>query len=465
MYIPPLTAISPIDGRYHNYIGSLRSIFSEFGLLKFRLKIEIKWFQALSECPMISELEPLTDIEKKFVKNLIDNFNLKDAERIKEIENKTQHDVKSLEYFLKEKFSLLKSLKKKSEFIHFACTSEDINNLAYGLILSSAKKNFILPIWKKIICSILSFSKTNKSIPILSRTHGQPATPSTFGKETLNFAYRMMKQYKKFKKIKIFGKFNGTVGNYNAHHIAYPDFDWIDFNQKFIFNCGMHSNIFTTQIEPHDYIVEILNCISHFNNILINFNQDIWMYISMNYLNKKSNSSEIGSSVMPHKINPIDFENSEGNLEISNAISNCLSEKLPISRLQRDLTDSTILRNIGVVISHAFVAYKKMLNSFSKLEINMKAIKNDLDVHWEVLSEPIQILMRRNKIENSYELVRKFFQNSKINEKNIKLFIEKLDLSEEDKKILKKITPEKYIGLSEKIVNQFERYIKFSDIL
>lgn len=394
MNISPLIAISPIEGRYHSYTTPLRSIFSELAFLKFRLKVEIKWFEALSDCDEILALQPLNNIERKFIKDIINNFDLKDAERIKEIELKTKHDIKSLEYFLKEKFSLLKSLKEKSEFIHFACTSEDINNIAYGLILFRARKKFILPIWKKIIRSVYLFAKKYNSISILSRTHGQPATPSTFGKEMLNFSYRMIRQYQKLRNTKILGKFNGTVGNYNAHNIAYPNFDWINFNQTFISNFGITPNLFTTQIEPHDYIVEILNCISHFNNILIGFNQDIWTYISRNYLINKSHINEIGSSVMPHKINPIDFENSEGNLELSNAILNFLSQKLPISRLQRDLTDSTVLRNIGVAISYSFIAYQKMLNGFKKLEINISKIKHDLYAHWEILSEPIQILMR-----------------------------------------------------------------------
>ncbi|AFA40969.1 adenylosuccinate lyase [Wigglesworthia glossinidia endosymbiont of Glossina morsitans morsitans (Yale colony)] len=460
MHISSLTAISPIEGRYYNYTVPLRSIFSEFALLKFRLKIEIKWFESLAECDEILELQPLNNIEKRFIKNIISNFSFKDAERIKEIEFKTKHDIKSLEYFLKEKFSLLISLKEKSEFIHFACTSEDINNLAYGLILSRARKKFILPIWKKIVRTIYLFSMKYDSISILSRTHGQPATPSTFGKEMLNFYYRMTQQYQKLKKIKILGKFNGTVGNYNAHNIAYPNFDWVNFSKKFISNFDIVPNVFTTQIEPHDYIVEILNCISHFNSILIGFNQDIWTYVSRNYFKKKFHVNEIGSSVMPHKVNPIDFENSEGNLELSNAILNFLSKKLPISRLQRDLTDSTILRNIGVAISYSFIAYQKMLYGFSKLEINTSKIKNDLNNHWEVLSEPIQILMRRNKIKNSYELVKNFFKKHEINEINIKLFIKTLNISETDKKILQNITPDKYIGLSTQLIRQFKKYIK-----
>ncbi|BAC24249.1 purB [Wigglesworthia glossinidia endosymbiont of Glossina brevipalpis] len=463
MKLSHLTAISPVDGRYFEYVKSLRNIFSEFSLLKYRLIIEIEWFKKISECEKINDIEPLISEEKIFLNNILNNFSLKDAIEIKNIERKTNHDIKAVEYFLKKKFSLMKSLDEKKEFIHFACTSEDINNLSYALMIIKTRNEIIIPIWYKIIKNIVSFSKKYKNFPIISRTHGQPATPSTLGKEFCNFSYRLIRQFNQLKKIKILGKINGTVGNYNAHFISYPNVDWINFSKEFVNSLGIELNLFTTQIEPHDYISEILHCFSRFNNILINFNRDIWGYLSINFFKNKYNKGKIGSSVMPHKINPIDFENSEGNLELSNAILNHLSNKLSISRWQRDLTDSTSLRNIGLAISYSFIAYKKFLNGISNLEINKFNIKSDLRSHWEVLSEPIQTLMRRNKIKNSYELVKDFLIKKDLDPETLKSFVENLKIKNSDKNILKNITPEKYIGLSTLLVDCIEKYFNNID--
>lgn len=446
-----LTVISPIDGRYHQQTNSLRSIFSEYGLLKFRIQIEIRWFQKLADTQTIKEIPTLTNEENAFLNQLITNFNLQDAKKIKKIEKTTNHDLKSIEYFIKEKIDTLPTLKNSKEFVHFACTSEDINNLAYGLMLKSTIKNIILPIWKKITNKIKTLSVNYSNIPMLSRTHGQPATPSTIGKETANFTYRLIRQYHQLKSIKILGKINGAVGNYNAHIAAYPKIDWYKFSEEFVTSLGIAWNPYTTQIEPHDYIAEISDCIARFNTILINFNRDIWSYISLNYFMQNKIISEIGSSTMPYKINPINFENSEGNLGISNAILNHFSHKLPISRWQRDLSDSTVLRNLGVAIGYALIAYHSVLKGINTLKINKKDILTDLNKHWLILSEAIQTIMRRYNIPESYEKTKKILCISNINLKTINEFIESLPIPKSEKTRLKKITPTNYIGLAEKM--------------
>ncbi|CAD83459.1 adenylosuccinate lyase [Candidatus Blochmanniella floridana] len=455
----PLTAISPIDGRYYHQTHPLRNIFSEFGLLKFRIQIEIHWIQKLSHTIEITEIPVFTEIELNFLNNLITNFNITDAKHIKKIEKITKHDVKAIEYFLKEKISVLPDLKKKiNEFIHFACTSEDINNLAYGLMISHTKNTIILPIWKKIIDIIKKISIKYKNTPILSRTHGQPASPSTLGKETANIAYRLIRQYHYLKSIKILGKMNGAVGNYNAHIIAYPKINWRKFDEEFVTSLGISWNPYTTQIEPHDYIVEISNRIIHFNTILIKFNQDIWGYLSLNYFQQAYSQFEIGSSTMPHKINPINFENSEGNLGLSNAIFNHFSKKLPISRWQRDLSDSTVLRNLGVAIGHSLIAYHNLLKGIDKLIINEKYLLQDLNKNWIILSEAIQTVMKKYNIHNSYERTKDFIFNEKVNPDTIKKFIESLPLPTSEKTRLQHITPSEYIGLAPDIANDIIKF-------
>lgn len=453
--LSPLTTISPLDGRYHHQTCSLREIFSEFSLLKFRIQIEIYWLLKLSDAPEIIELPSFNLTERDFLNNLITTFNISDAEHIKKIEKITNHDLKAIEYFLKEKMNTLPNLKKKvNEFIHFACTSDDINNLAYGLMLMYTKKMIILPLWLEIINKIKEFSVNYKDTPLLSRTHGQPASPSTVGKEMANVAYRLIRQFNQLKSTKILGKMNGAVGNYNAHVIAYPKIDWQKFNEEFVKSLGISWNPYTTQIEPHDYIAEISHCVTRFNTILINFNQDMWGYISLNYFQQKYNNKEIGSSTMPHKINPIDFENSEGNLGLSNAIFNYFSAKLPISRWQRDLSDSTVLRNLGVAIGYSIVSYQNILKGMNKLILNEKHLSKVINQNWIVLSEAIQIIMRKYNIHQSYERTKKFiFTTKPINLNTISIFIDSLPLPEIEKNKLKKITPSNYVGLASKIAN------------
>lgn len=446
----PLTAISPIDGRYYKQTLSLKDIFSEFGLLKFRVQIELNWLKQLSNVKEIKEVPIFNSKECIFLNNLIANFNIIDAERIKQIEKITHHDLKAVEYFLQEKMDLFPEFKKKiSTFIHFACTSEDINNLAYGLMLTHSKQTIILPMWLKIINIIKKLSINYFDTPLLSRTHGQPASPSTVGKEMANFVYRLIRQYQQLKSIKILGKMNGAVGNYNAHVVSYPNINWQKISKDFVKSLGMSWNPYTTQIEPHDYISEIANCVVRFNTILINFNQDIWNYISLNYFNQKNNKKEIGSSVMPHKINPINFENSEGNLGLSNSILNYFSQKLPISRYQRDLSDSTVLRNLGISFGYSIIAYHSLLQGISKLEINKKYLLKELDKNWIILSEAIQTIMRKYNIPNAYEYTKNFIFNiNDVNSDSIKKFIESLPIPKTEKIRLKQITPSSYIGLA-----------------
>lgn len=456
MELSSLTAISPIDGRYFKKTELLRIIFSEFGLMKFRLQVEIRWLQKMASCSIIKEIPPFNSYTKKYLNNIIKNFNLKDAQRIKEIELDTNHDVKAVEYFIKEKISEIPALKIIKEFIHFACTSEDINNLSYALMLNIARKEVIIPHWRKIIDAVKYLAYNYRDVPILSRTHGQPATPSTLGKEMANFVYRMKRQYCQLKKVEILGKINGTVGNYNAHTIAYPDVDWHKFSESFVTSLGISWNPYTTQIEPHDYIIELLNCLSRFNTIVINFDRDIWGYISLGYFKQRTTAREIGSSIMPHKINPINFENSEGNLGLSNALTSHLASILPISRWQRDLTDSTVLRNLGVIIGYAIIAYQATLKGISILEINHKCLLEDLNKNWEILSEPIQTIMRQYGLNQPYEELKLLTRGKCIDSVDIKKFIDKLLLPEKEKMRLRALKPSNYIGYAIKLVDKLK---------
>ncbi|CAL4321454.1 adenylosuccinate lyase [Buchnera aphidicola] len=457
MNLTSLNAISPIDGRYSNSTVLLKNIFSEFSFLKYRIYVEIQWFKKIIS--MSKELN-IPCIDKKSISLLDDiffSFTEKDALLIKSIEKKTNHDVKAIEYFLKKKISVSKSLSKISEFIHFGCTSDDINNIAYALMLKESRKTVILPLWRKLIDVLHDMICQYQDISILSLTHGQPATPSTIGKEIANFYYRMQRQYIKFKNIEILGKINGTTGNYNAHLAAYPLVNWHHISEEFIISLGITWNPYTTQIEPHDYIAELFHCISLFNTILINFNRDFWGYISLDYFKQKLVKEEVGSSVMPHKINPIDFEKSEGNLGLSNALMHYMIEKLPISRWQRDLSDSTVLRNIGVSIAYAIIAYQSLLAGINKLEINKLQLLKKLNENWSILSEPIQTVMRRYGIKDSYEKVKQFTRGKKINKNIIHAFIQKLNIPEKEKEKLKYITPENYIGAASKIIKNLTK--------
>ncbi len=447
MELSALTAVSPVDGRYGSKTRVLRTIFSEFGLLKYRTIVEIRWLQKLSANALIEEVPSFSPEVNTFLNTIIDEFNEKDALRIKEIESVTNHDVKAVEYFLKEKVAANAQLQAVNEFIHFACTSEDINNTAHALMLKEARDNIILPELRKLIDAIKALAHQYRDVPMLTRTHGQPASPSTMGKEMANVAYRLERQFNQIEQIDILAKINGAVGNYNAHLSAYPNIDWHRFSEEFItHSLGVSWNPYTTQIEPHDYIAELFDALARFNTILIDFDRDIWGYIALGHFKQKTIAGEIGSSTMPHKVNPIDFENSEGNLGLANAIFQHLAQKLPISRWQRDLTDSTVLRNLGVGMGYALIAYSSTLKGISKLEVNQAALEEELAQNWEVLAEPIQTVMRKYGIEKPYEKLKELTRGKRVNGEEISAFIDKLDLPEAEKARLKAMTPQNYIG-------------------
>ncbi|WED27886.1 adenylosuccinate lyase [Vibrio sp. DW001] len=447
MELSALTAVSPVDGRYGSKTIALRSIFSEYGLLKYRAIVEIRWLQKLSATDAIKEVPAFSAEANQFLDELAANFSEADAQRIKDIERTTNHDVKAVEYFLKEKVAGVPELHAVNEFIHFACTSEDINNTSHALMLKEARETVILPELRNIIDAIKALSVEYRDIPLLSRTHGQPASPSTMGKEMANVAYRMERQYKQIQNVEILAKTNGAVGNYNAHLSAYPDVDWHEFSETFITeSLGVTWNPYTTQIEPHDYIAELFDAIARFNTILIDFDRDVWGYIALGHFKQKTIAGEIGSSTMPHKVNPIDFENSEGNLGLANAVFGHLAQKLPISRWQRDLTDSTVLRNLGVGCGYAIIAYTSTLKGISKLEINRAALLAELDKNWEVLAEPVQTVMRRYGIEKPYEKLKELTRGKRVDGDAMRRFIDGLEIPEDEKVRLKEMTPANYIG-------------------
>jgi len=446
MQLSPLSAISPVDGRYGSKTQSLRPIFSEFGLIKQRVIVEIRWLQQLSVNTAIAEVPALPEDANQLLTAIIEQFSEDDALRIKEIERTTNHDVKAVEYFLKEKIADNDALNAITEFIHFACTSEDINNLSHGLMLKAGRDDVLLPLMEQVIAGIKNLALAHADQPLLSRTHGQTASPSTLGKEMANVVARLQRQISQIHNIPLLGKINGAVGNYNAHYSAYPDVDWVANAEVFIAGLGLEFNPYTTQIEPHDYIAELFDAIARFNTILLDFDRDIWGYISLGYFKQKQIAGEIGSSTMPHKVNPIDFENSEGNLGIANAIMNHLAQKLPISRWQRDLTDSTVLRNLGVGFAHSIIAYESTLKGISKLELNKKKLDSDLDNAWEVLAEPIQTVMRRYNIEKPYEKLKALTRGKTINQETLATFINTLDIPEQEKERLSKLSPATYTG-------------------
>ncbi|AUI65899.1 MULTISPECIES: adenylosuccinate lyase [Glaesserella] len=454
MQLDALTALSPIDGRYQDKATALRPIFSEFGLLKFRVTVEVRWLQKLASHTQISEVSALSKDANDYLNQIVENFSLEDAQRIKTIERTTNHDVKAVEYFLKEKCEALPELHKINEFIHFACTSEDINNTSHALMLKTAREEVLLPEWKKVIDAVVELANRYKDIPLLSRTHGQPASPTTIGKEMANVAYRLQRQYKQLENIEILAKINGAVGNYNAHLSAYPDVDWHTFSQEFIESLGVTWNPYTTQIEPHDYIAEFFDCVARFNTIVIDFDRDMWGYIALNHFKQRTIAGEIGSSTMPHKVNPIDFENSEGNLGLANAVMNHLGQKLPISRWQRDLTDSTVLRNLGVGLGYALIAYASTLKGISKLEVNEQHLRDELDQNWEVLAEPIQTVMRRYGIEKPYEKLKELTRGKRVDGEAMRQFIDGLALPQAEKDRLKQMTPASYIGYAVELVEK-----------
>ena len=440
-----LFAISPIDGRYADKANELRPIFSEYGLIRYRIQVEVNWLKALAAQPEITEVPTLSAKALDVLDCIVKQFSETDAERIKTIEQTTNHDVKAIEYFLKECIQENNELQKISEFIHFACTSEDINNLSYALMLKEGR-GVLLNHIDTCINAIKDLATSTATQPMLSRTHGQSATPTTTGKEFANVVARLQRQRQQLTQISLLGKINGAVGNYNAHQVAYPEVNWPNFSENFVTSLGLSWNPYTIQIEPHDYIAEFFHTVSRFNTILLDFDRDIWSYISLGYFTQKTIAGEVGSSTMPHKVNPIDFENSEGNLGMANAIFSHLSEKLPVSRWQRDLTDSTVLRNIGVGFAHTVIAIQATLKGISKLQINSDTINNDLNNNWEVLAEPIQTVMRRYQIEKPYEKLKELTRGHKIGQQEIQQFIIKLDIPEHAKESLLTLTPHNYIG-------------------
>ncbi|UZH01772.1 adenylosuccinate lyase [Pantoea anthophila] len=456
MELSSLTAVSPVDGRYGDKVSPLRAIFSEFGLLKFRVEVEVRWLQKLAATAEIKEVPAFDADANAFLDAIVAGFSEEDAARIKTIERTTNHDVKAVEYFLKEKVADTPALHAVSEFIHFACTSEDINNLSHALMLETARRDVLLPYWEQLIGAVKGLASEYRDIPLLSRTHGQPATPSTMGKEMANVAYRLERQLRQLKQIEVLGKINGAVGNYNAHIAAYPEVDWHALSEDFVTSLGITWNPYTTQIEPHDYIAEMFDCIARFNTILIDFDRDIWGYVALNHFKQKTIAGEIGSSTMPHKVNPIDFENSEGNLGLANAVMQHLASKLPVSRWQRDLTDSTVLRNLGVGVGYALIAYQATLKGISKLEVNRERLLDELDHNWEVLAEPIQTVMRRYGIEKPYEKLKELTRGKRVDAAGMQTFIDSLALPEEEKVRLKQMTPANYIGRAVRMVDDLK---------
>ena len=456
MELSGLTAVSPVDGRYGSKTAILRDIFSEFGLIKFRVQVEVRWLQKLALQPEIKEVPAFSEQANAHLNAIVTDFCEADAQRVKDIEATTNHDVKAVEYFLKEKVADVAELHAVSEFIHFACTSEDINNLSHALMLGTAKTNIILPYCNKLITAIKEKAIEYKAMPMMSRTHGQPASPTTLGKELANVVARLQRQVKQIEATEVLGKTNGAVGNYNAHVSAYPEVNWQTFAEEFVTSLGVTFNPYTTQIEPHDYIAELFDAIARFNTILLDFDRDVWGYICLGHFKQKTIAGEIGSSTMPHKVNPIDFENSEGNLGLANAIFGHLASKLPVSRWQRDLTDSTVLRNLGVAIGYSVIAYESSLKGISKLQPNEESMLKDLDSNWEVLAEPIQTVMRRYGIEKPYEKLKELTRGKRVNGEGMAVFIDTLELSDSVKAELKAMTPANYIGQAIELVEKMK---------
>ncbi len=444
--LTPLTAISPIDGRYADKTQALREVFSEYGLIKYRVMVEVRWLQYLAQHPEIVELSPFSTAANQLLDDLVSNFSIDQALRVKEIERTTNHDVKAVEYLIKESVASLPELDAVNEFIHFACTSEDINNLAHGLMLKQGRDGILIPQLQTIADRLVALSHEYSGVAMLSRTHGQTASPTTVGKEFANVAYRLQRQIQQITSVTLLGKINGAVGNYNAHISAYPDVDWAAGAASFIDSLGLVANPYTTQIEPHDYMAELFDAMARANTILIDLSRDVWGYISLGYFKQKTVAGEVGSSTMPHKVNPIDFENAEGNMGLANALLGHLSAKLPVSRWQRDLTDSTVLRNMGVSLGYSGIAYASLLKGLGKLQLDEARLLADLDASWEVLAEPIQTVMRRYGIAEPYEKLKALTRGQTMDRTTITHFIDGLDLPEDAKQSLKALSPATYIG-------------------
>lgn len=446
MELSALTALSPVDGRYASKTDGLRPWFSEYGLIYHRVLVEIRWLQMLARHPQITEVPDLSPAANEFLESILREFDAEDARQVKTIERTTNHDVKAIEYFLKDKVAEQPELKAVSEFIHFACTSEDINNLSYALMLQGGMRQVVEPEMQRTLAAIRELAHRYADQPLLSRTHGQPASPTTLGKEMANVAYRLQRQLEQVQACEYLGKINGAVGNYNAHLSAYPEIDWQTNAEQFVTSLGLSWSPYTTQIEPHDYVAEIFDALVRFNTILIDFCRDVWGYISLGHFKQRVVAGEVGSSTMPHKVNPIDFENAEGNLGIANALFTHLAQKLPVSRWQRDLTDSTVLRTLGVGLGHSLIAYQSALKGISKLEANPSSMQADLDNNWEVLAEPIQTVMRRYGIAQPYEKLKALTRGQRITPEGLREFIASLEMPEAAKAELSKLTPATYIG-------------------
>lgn len=450
MTTDPLLAISPLDGRYCSKTSELRDIFSEFGLIRHRIQIEILWLQALAEHPDIKEVPPFSDNDLAFLEQLVDRFSLTDAQAVKDIEATTNHDVKAVEYFLRQQLQARQSTQSIAGFVHFACTSEDINNLSYRLMLKKGR-DCMLPMIQKVIDTLADLSTQFAAVPMLSHTHGQAASPTTMGKELAVFAYRLQRQSKQFEKLALLGKINGAVGNYNAQLSAYPNIDWESLAQGLVSRLGLQWNPYTTQIEPYDCIAELFDCLARLNSILIDLDQDVWSYTSLGYFKQRALATETGSSTMPHKVNPIDFENSEGNAGLANAMLRHLSSKLPISRMQRDLTDSTAIRNVGTCFAHSLIAFKATLKGLEKLDLDPARLRQELQGHWELLAEPLQTIMRRYQVADAYEKLKAVTRGqAAITQEQLQQFIEGLDIAEEAKQRMRTLRPDNYVGNAEK---------------
>ncbi len=448
MKISTIRALSPADGRYAEKVSNLREIFSEFGLIRYRVLVEVRWLQSLADEPSVPELQPLTSVMKDVLNHIVDNFSIDDAERVKKIEATTNHDVKAVEYFIRERLGSGPETDALKDFLHFACTSEDINNLSYALMLRAARADVLLPGMRDLRSKLLKLAKDNADLPMLSRTHGQTASPTTLGKEVANVISRLDRLQNQFSKVEILGKFNGAVGNYNAHAIAYPDADWPAISQRFIESLGVADNPYTTQIEPHDWTAEYSHALMRYNTVLIDFCRDVWGYISLGYFKQRVAKNEVGSSTMPHTVYPIVFEHAEGNFGMANAMLGHFAEKLPISRWQRDLTDSTVQRNFGTAIAYIMIALQSLQKGVGKLEVNAEAISADIADAWEVLGEAVQTVMRRYGIPEPYEKLKSLTRGQTVTREVLLEFIKTLDIPEAEIKRLLELTPERYIGLA-----------------
>ena len=450
----PLAALSPLDGRYARTADPLREHFSEQALIRSRVRVELAWLEALADERSIREIKPFSSRTKADLAKTIKAFSERDAEHIKNIEAETNHDVKAIEYWIKARLAKNKEVQASLEFVHFACTSEDINNLAYALMLAESREKVMLPRLEEVIRALKSLAHKHAALPMLSRTHGQPASPTTLGKEMGNFARRFERARARIAAVKALGKINGAVGNYNAHTVAYPEVDWERFCRRFVEKLGLEFNPYTTQIEPHDWVAELLDAYAAANAILLDLDRDLWGYISLGYFRQKPRAGEVGSSTMPHKVNPIDFENSEGNAGVANAILRHLSDKLPVSRWQRDLSDSTALRNLGPALGHTLLAYASCLRGLAKLEVDGLRLAEDLDANWEVLGEAVQQVMRRHGVPEAYEKLKALTRGKRLDRRQLAAFVNKLAIPAEAKKRLLALTPARYVGLAAKLAKE-----------